>query len=415
MAHSASEKCEKAPEECGATTLNNLPNVCVSLITEYIGDFLQLYACVYILCKDIPSRWLAMIEVVRIDNIRSEQAAKRLFQRIKETNVKFLTLDKVNISARDLSELLDLESSPHLLHLQLRNIKNEINLWDCGLTENLALRSFEVDMAPVTYIGSLCMYAPQLVSLSLTNILDFGDSGLSALESTIQRLEHLKLVNVHLSDLGVVYLLRILSEYCFEKECAKHNGPNRFCKLKRLELSSKKITSHAFDLIREAEYLQLTHLNVGGCRIQNADPVRRFMVKKGHGLKCLGLGSPTVDDTILASSLFLDGYPRSLVSSLQELHLTGAGISDRSVDMIVRVFGAPNDHLRVLNISWCTLVTGRSIENLGKVVSLEELYLNKCRRIKLDHLIPVLVGCNRLQKLSCRDIPVKLVSFNFSR
>jgi hypothetical protein len=380
-----------------AISLRSLPPIVQCLVSDYVGDFLYVYRNFIYVCKEMWKDWTGSMQSIEITKVRSERVLKSLLEDVVPKfakNMKTLVLNDVSLSAKQLGHLEDSDVLARLLRLRISNIKNELNFWNCGFTGNLSLMTLEIDHAPVTYVASLVTHCRSLTSLSLSQVPDFGDSDLSSLASVLPSLQHIKLARVALTNVGVSYLLK------------NHMDSNPDSPLESLELSSKRIDGDVFKILKDCESLNLSKLNVSGCTLNSGDALRSFVETKGFALLSLGIGCHIVDDQWLAQGLCM---PRVVggVNPLPQLsivNLTGASVSGRGIRLLAECYGP---QLKELFLGWCTQVDGDGIEALGNhALGLTVLVLDKCRRIRIHDIIPVLENCSRLKRLSCKDTSI---------
>ncbi len=385
-----------AVEEPSKPTLLSLPPIVQCLVSDYVGDFLFVHRSLLFVCKDIRNNWTGSMKSIIICNVKSERLLKGVLEEVlprHAKSVKTLVLDSVSLSARQLGQLEDSDLLTKLIHLRISNIRNELNFWNCGFTGNLGLKKLEIERAPVTYVASLVTHCRSLTTLSLTQIPDFGDGDLSALASVLPSLTHIKLSRVMLTDLGVSHLIR------------KIEGAGAESSIKRLELSSRKITGAVFEVLMKCKSLNLSELNVSGCNLNSPDALRSFVRQKGKWLVSLGIGSSLVDDSVLAHGLCMPwGKDLNPLPQLSILNLTGASISGRGVHLLAECYG---HQLKELHLGWCTQVDSDGMGALSRHATiLEVLTIDKCRRIRIHDIVPLLANCSTLRQLSCKDTPI---------
>lgn len=387
-----------------------IPYACLYKICAFVGDICEIFNSIALISKYYYDQFLTETFQVNVSNMNSGMRIDNFFQFLQKLrSLQTLQLHKVKLQSSHLASLEDSDYSLSKLKcLELYSIESEINLWNCCFAGELALEKLVIHDSKVTYIGALLSHTPHLKVLCISNILDFGNSSINQLEPILFNLRHLKLQNLPITDLALSYILKLIQQkndsFKKNKDGSISNKAIILMKLERLEILCKNITNSIFKMLIDChEYMMmnLKAINVSNCNIIKSADMYEFFSKYNTSINEVGLGCPKMDDNAFLLGMTMDDDKTMIRNmNLRKLLLAQSSISGKSLRLISSVFSHTLYHL---NISWCNSIHGKDFEFLCEIKSLQELICNHCRRLHSNDVIKILLKCNKMHYLSCKN------------
>ena len=138
------------------STLTTIPYSCFQHICLYVGNIRSVFSSIALLSKYSYQQFKNETFSVAVSDMNRGSLIDSFFDFLSKLRIlKSLRLHKVKLTSTHLASLEDSDYCLSKLKvLELSHVDNEINLWDCCFTGELALEKLVVSCSNVTYIGS---------------------------------------------------------------------------------------------------------------------------------------------------------------------------------------------------------------------------------------------------------------------
>ena len=387
------------------STIITIPYSCFQHICLYVGDIRSVFSSVSLLSRHTYEQFKTETFSVDVSDMNSGIVIDSFFAFLGKLRIlKSLRLHKVKLTSTHLASLEDSDYCLSKLKvLELSQVDNEINLWDCCFAGELALEKLVIKSSNVTYIGSFLAHTPKLLSLELSYLRDFGNSDINQLEPVLYNLKHLKLRHLPITDTAVIFMKKQIVKYCNSVRGNDLSIPS--LRMERLEISCKNVTHYIFDMLLETRqhFPNLVALDVSNCAVSNCMGLQRLLRVDEFQIKEIGIGCSRVDDDVLLSLLASNNDSINLASSIDNGYVKSFSIRQSSISgtSLRRITSKFMHTLCHLDVSWCNSIHGRDFEFLSGLKRLEELICDHNRRLHSNDVSNLVLKLPTLRLLSC--------------